>query len=44
MRLVLYHEELKLIFVPGDHLVEGLVIWHLIFLLASNRGQVSERV
>ena len=41
--LVLYHEELKLVLDPGNHLVQGLVIWDLVFLLTSKRERERER-
>lgn len=28
-----YHKQIKLLLVPGDHLVDGLIVRHLVFLL-----------
>lgn len=38
-----HHEQVKLLFVPGNHLVDSLVIGHLIFLLQDCKTLIELR-
>lgn len=40
-----HHEQLELLFTPSNHLVDRLIIWHLILLLntADTQWQVEQR-